>query len=95
MAPPSLQRKKLKVSNNLKEQLTAKLEKIIVKAVAALVALEKLIAKKEQLTHRPCLGCFGSRKKAKKASTGIRRARGGYHAIPPSSFSYSAIYCCI
>ena len=59
-------------SNNLKEQLTAKLEKIIVKAVAALVALEKLIAKKEQLTHRPCLGCFGSRKKAKKASTGIR-----------------------
>ena len=50
MAPPSPQREKLKVSNNLKEQLTAELEKIIVKAVAASVALEKLIAKKEQLT---------------------------------------------
>jgi hypothetical protein len=50
MAPPSPQRKKLKVSNNLKEQLTAELENMLVKAAASLAALEKLLAKKEQLT---------------------------------------------
>ena len=50
MAPPSPQMKKLKISNNLKEQLTAELKKIIVKAVAASVALEKLLVKKEQLS---------------------------------------------
>jgi hypothetical protein len=50
MAPPSPHRKKLKVSNNLKEQLTAELENILVKAAAASAALEKLLAKKEQLT---------------------------------------------
>ena len=55
MAPPSPQRKKRKVSNNLKPSANPKpsnvaTKEILEKAAGALAALEKLLAKKEKLT---------------------------------------------